>query len=123
LLLSLECAGYAIDRITTIQGKKMVENPTERDNPEMFGLRFEKTKVDKLMLEGTLEFQLSDVGIVATTDKGKITIEFDKEKFRPAEVPIWLAGTAKIQELGFQINHTLKDIIDDQLDYFSDPSR
>jgi GDPmannose 4,6-dehydratase len=123
LLLSLECAGYAIDRITTIQGKKMVENPTERDNSEMFGLRFEKTKVDKLMLEGTLEFQLSDVGIVATTDKGKITIEFDKEKFRLAEVPIWLAGTAKIQELGFQINHTLKDIIDDQLDYFSDPSR
>jgi GDPmannose 4,6-dehydratase len=123
LLLSLECAGYNIDRITIIRGKKAVENPTELDNSEMFGLRFEKTKIDKLMLEGTLEFQLSDVGIVAATDKGNITIEFDKEKFRPAEVPIWLAGTAKIQELGFQINHTLKDIINDQLDYFSDPAR
>jgi GDPmannose 4,6-dehydratase len=122
-LLSLECAGYAIDRITTIRGKKAVENPTELDNSEMFGLRFEKTKIDRLMLEGALEFQLSDVGIVAATDKGNITIEFDKEKFRPAEVPIWLAGTAKIQELGFQINHTLKDIINDQLDYFSDPAR
>jgi GDPmannose 4,6-dehydratase len=89
----------------------------------MFGLCFEKTKIDKLILEGALEFQLSDLGIVATTDKGTITIEFDQEKFRPAEVPIWLAGTAKIQELGFHTNHTLKDIINDQLNYFSGPSR
>jgi GDPmannose 4,6-dehydratase len=74
-------------------------------------------------LEGKLEFQLSDVGIVAATDKGKISIEFDKEKFRPAEVPIWLAGTAKIQELGLQMRYALKDIINDQLEYFSDPAR
>ncbi len=86
-------------------------------------MRFEKTKVDKLLLDGELEFQLSDIGIIAATDKGKITIEFDREMFRPAEVPIWLAGTAKIRELGFQINRTLRDIINDQLSYFSDPAR
>ena len=118
LLLSLECAGYAIDRIAAIKGNKTIENPTELDNSEMFGLRFEKTKVDKLMLDGTLEFQLLDVGIVAATDKENIPIEFHKEKFRPAEVPILLASTAKIRELGFQITHTLKDIINDQLNYF-----
>jgi GDPmannose 4,6-dehydratase len=123
LLLSLECAGYTIDRIATIKGNKTIENPTEPDNSEMFGLRFEKTKVDRLMLEGKLEFQLSDIGISAATDKGKITIEFDNEKFRPTEVPIWLAGTGKIQELGFRIKYSLKDIIEDQLNYFSDPSR
>jgi len=123
LLLSLECAGYAIDRITTIQGKKMVENPTELDNSEMFGLSFEKTKVDRLMLEGKLEFKLSDLGVIVNTAKGNIPIEFDKEKFRPAEVPIWLSGTAKIQELGFRIKCRLKDIINDQLEYFSDPAR
>jgi GDPmannose 4,6-dehydratase len=123
LLLSLECAGYNIDRITTIQGKKAVENPTELDNSEMFGLSFEKTKVDRLMLEGKLEFKLSDLGVIVNTDKGNITIEFDKEKFRPAEVPIWLSRTAKIQELGLQMSYTLKDIINDQLDYFSDPAR
>jgi GDPmannose 4,6-dehydratase len=123
VLLSMECAGYTIDKIQTIKGNKVIDKPNELDNSEMFGLRFEKTKVDKLMLEGTLEFQLSDVGIVATTDKGEITIEFDREKFRPAEVPIWLAGTAKIQELGFQVKHTLKDIINDQLNYYLDPAR
>jgi GDP-D-mannose dehydratase len=123
LLLSLECAGYTVERIETFSGDKIVDNPNKMDNSEMFGLPFEKTRVDRLMLEGKLQIQLSDVGIVATTDKGKITVEFDKEKFRPAEVPIWLAGTGKIQELSFRIKCRLKDIIKDQLDYFSDPSR
>jgi len=120
ILLGLECAGYIIDRITTIQGKKAIQNPTKLDNSGMFGLRFEKTKVDKLMLESGLDFRLSDLGIIADTDKGEITIEFDKEKLRPAEVPILLTDTTKIRKLGFRTSHTLKDIIKDQLNYFSD---
>jgi GDPmannose 4,6-dehydratase len=123
LLLSLECAGYRIDQIQTVKGDKVIDNPSELDDSEMFGLRFEKTKIDKLMLEDKLEFQPADLGIIAITDKGKITIEFDAERFRPAEVPMLLTGTAKIQELGFQINHSLKDIINDQLDYYLDPAR
>ena len=123
LLLSLECAGYNIDRITTFKSKKTVENPTELDNSEMFGLRFEKTKVDRLMLEGKLEFHLSDVGIIAITDKGKIIIEFNKERLRPAEVPILLTRITKIRKLGFTTSHALRDIIEDQLNYFLDPAR
>lgn len=123
LLLSLECAGYTIDKIETLSGGKVVYQPCELDNTEMFGLRFEKTKVDKLLLEGSLEYQLSDIGIVAITDKGRITIEFDQDKFRPAEVPILLAGTAKLRSVGLQINHTLKDIINDQLNYFLNTTR
>jgi GDPmannose 4,6-dehydratase len=123
LLLSLGCAGYVVNRIETLNGKKVVDNPNKLDSSKMFGLHFEKTKVDKLILEGKLDFQLSDIGIVAVTDKGKITVEFDKEKFRPAEVPILLARTAKIEELGFRVQHSLRDIINDQLNYFLDPSR
>lgn len=123
LLLSLECAGYVVDRIETIEGNKVVEKPNEADSSEMFGLQFERTRVDKLMLDGKLEFQPSDIGIIATTDKGKITIEFGKERFRPADVPILLTRTAKIQELGFKVQHSLRDIINDQLNYFLDPSR
>jgi GDPmannose 4,6-dehydratase len=123
LLLSLECAGYAVNRIETIKGKKVVDNPNELDSSNMFGLHFEKTKVDKLILEGKLEFQLSDIGIVAITDKRKITVEFDEAKFRPAEVPILLARTSRIEELGFRVQHSLSDIITDQLNYFLDPSR
>ena len=123
LLLSLEGAGYAIDRIETINGNKVVETPTEVDNSEVFGLCIEKTKVDKLMLDGTLEFEPSDIGIVVCSNQGKITIEFDKDKLRPTDVPMLLSGTAKIQQLGFQINYSLRDIINDQLNYFLDPSR
>jgi GDPmannose 4,6-dehydratase len=123
LLLSLECAGYNIDRITTFKSKKTVENPTELENSEVFGLRFEKTKVDRLMLEGKLEFQLSDVGIIANTDKGKIIIELNKGRLRPVEVPILLTSIKKLQQLGFRTSRTLRDIINDQLNYFSDPAR
>jgi GDPmannose 4,6-dehydratase len=123
VLLSLECAGYIVDKIQTIKGDKVIDRPNELDNSEVFGLRFEKTKVDKLMLDGKLEFQPADSGIIAITDKGKVTIKFDVERFRPAEVPMLLTRTAKIQELDFQINHSLKDIINDQLNYFLDPAR
>jgi GDP-mannose 4,6-dehydratase len=123
VLLSLESAGYRIDKIQTITGDKVIDNPTEIDNSEMFGLRFEKTRIDKLLLENKLEFQPADLGIIASTDKGKITIEYDAERFRPAEVPILLTSTAKIQQLGFKIKHTLKDIIKDQLNYYLDPTR
>lgn len=123
ILLSLECAGYSIAKIQTFRGKKTVETPTRPDRSKMFGLTFEKTVVDRMLLEGELEFQAADGGIIAFTDKGKVPIEFDRERFRPAEVPILLASTAKIRKLGFQAKHTLKDIINDQLNYYLDPSR
>ena len=124
LLLSLEAAGYTVEKIQTIKkGDKVIDNPTEIGNSEAFGLRFETTKVDKLLLEHKLEFHTSDIGIKVTTSKGGVTVEFDQEKFRPADVPILLSGTAKIQKLGFQISYGLKDIINDQLNYYLDPTR
>jgi GDPmannose 4,6-dehydratase len=123
ILLSLESAGYGITKIQTIDGNKKVEAPTEVDNSEIFGLTFERTKVDKLMLEGKLEFESSDRGILVNTDKGTVTIEFDQERFRPSDVPILLSDTAKIRKIGFSVSHSLRDIINDQLNYFLEPSR
>ena len=123
LLLSLECAGYTPLKIETAKGDKAIDRPTDIDNSEIFGLSFEKTKVDKLMLQGKLVFAPSDIGIIVTTEKGKVTVEFDQDRFRPAEVPILLSNTAKIQKLGFQAKHSLKDIINDQMNYYLDPSR
>ena len=123
LLLSLECAGYTTLKIETAKGDKAIDKPTDVDNSEIFGLSFEKTKVDKLMLQGELVFAPSDMGIIVTTEKGKVTVEFDQDRFRPAEVPILLSDTAKIQKLGFQAKHSLTDIINDQLNYYLDPAR
>ncbi|MFB0559111.1 MAG: GDP-mannose 4,6-dehydratase [Dehalococcoidales bacterium] len=123
ILLSLESAGYNITKIQTIRGNKVVKAPAEVDNSEIFGLNFEKTKVDRLMLEGNLEFDTSDAGIIASTEKGAVTIEFDTEKLRPSDVPVLLSETAKIRQIGFNVNHSLKDIINDQLNYFLEPTR
>ncbi|GAI46323.1 unnamed protein product, partial [marine sediment metagenome] len=69
-----------------------------------------------------LEFALEGKGIWVYTDKGKIPIEFDPGKFRPAEVPILLSDTRKIQQLGFKVTHKLEDIIKDQLNFYLKPS-
>lgn len=123
LLLSLECAGYEVYRLQDLKGQKRVEKPTEIDRSAMFGLLFEKTEVDRLMLEGALSFELADGGLVVETSKAKVVVEFDSQRFRPAEVPVLLSDTTKIRELGFRIEHSLKDIINDQLNYYLDPGK
>lgn len=118
ILLGLEEAGWKIEQIETLNGKKSVDNPTENDGSSIYGIKFDKTKVDKLVLEDELQFGIEDKGLMVKTTEGNISIEFDAERFRPAEVPILLSDTAKIQKLGAKIKYGLKDIINDQLNYF-----
>ena len=123
ILLTLETAGYNISRIETFNEEKRVDYPTEINDSKIFGVKFEKTKVDEMMLNGELEYTVEDRGIYVFTNKGKIMIEFDPSRFRPAEVPILLSDTAKIQQLGFKTNYKLVDIIKDQVNYYLDPKR
>lgn len=91
---------------------KVVENPTNISNSKFFCVKFEKTAVDEMMLREELSFELIDKCIFVST---KIVVEFDASIFRPAEVPILLSDTKKIQDLGFKIEHSIKDIIRDRL--------
>lgn len=118
ILLGLEEAGWNIDKIKTVNNDKIIKNPTENDDTEIFGIKFDKTKVDRLMLEDQLEFQVEDKGIIVETDKEDIKVKFNPARFRPAEVPILLSNTSKIQKIGFKIDYTLNDIIKNQLNYF-----
>lgn len=118
ILLSLEEAGWEVNKIETLNGNKVVSNPTEIDTERYFGVRFEKTKVDRLLLDGNIEYTIDDKGIIVHTNNGKILIEFDPRRFRPAEVPILLCDTSKIKDLGFKTKYSLKDIIRDQLNYY-----
>ena len=119
ILISLEEAGYQINKIETLNGEKKITEPTVMDKNPIFGVKFDKTNVDRIMLEENLEYTIEDRGINVDTDKGKITIEFNPNRFRPAEVPIMLADTQKIQKIGAKIDYSLKDIINDQLNYFN----
>ena len=118
ILLGLKEAGWNISKIETFKGEKLVEDPTEIDDSAIFGVKFDKTIVDTKILEGELEYTLEDKGIKVYTDKGTVPIEFNPDRFRPAEVPILFADTAKIKNIGAKIDHSLNDIINDQLNYF-----
>ncbi len=118
LLLSLAEAGYPVSRLETAKGDKVIDEPIEPDKSEIFGISFEKTKVDDMMLRGKLDFKLEDEGVAVHSGSQRIKIAFDPERFRPAEVPILLSDTTKIEKLGFQVKYTVKDIIADQLDHY-----
>lgn len=123
ILLSLENAGMPVDRIETVKGGKAVEAPTEKDTSAAFGVPFEKTKVDRMLLEGAIEFAAGDQGIIARSGDKKIPILFDPERFRPAEVPILFADTTKIRRLGFSSTYSVEDIIRDQLNFYMDEKK
>ena len=123
ILLALELAGYKIKRIETFNGDKKIEAPTEMTDSKFFGIKFEKTIVDEMLLRNEIHFEPEDRGIFAIIGDEKIPIEFDLKRFRPAEVPILLSDTSKIQNLGFEVKHSLKDIIRDQLNYYLDAKR
>jgi len=118
ILLGLKEAGWNISKIETFNEQKIINNPTEIDDSSIFGVKFDKTIVDTKILEGELEYTLGDKGIKVHTDKGVIPIEFNPDRFRPSEVPILFADTAKIKRIGAKIEHGLNDIIKDQLNFF-----
>jgi GDP-mannose 4,6-dehydratase len=122
ILLTLEQLGYKIHEIETASGGKRVKDPIERDYKEAFGLNFEKTRIDKLLLDGEIEFIPEDKGIWVKTDNGIITVGFDPNKFRPADVPILLSKPKKVMDkLGFKPTRTLTNLIKDQINYYLNP--
>ena len=70
------------------------------------------------MLNQEINFDLSDEGIWITTEKGKIPVYFNPNRFRSLEVPILLSDTTKINKLGFKVENDLSDIVKDQIHYY-----
>jgi len=121
LLMSLEAAGFPVQQVGASNGGKVIKDPTEPDSTPMFGVPFRKTKLDRMLLSGDAEYLLEDGGVTVMTTKGAIPVVFDPAKFRPAEVPILLADTSKIEKIGFKVSCRVEDIIRDQIAFFSDP--
>jgi len=120
ILLSLEEAGYTIYGIRTFNGDKLVKNPTQINNDKYYGVSFAKTLVDSMILDDELEYTIADKGLLVDTDRDTVKIQFNPDRFRPAEVPILFSNTEKIQKLGVEVQHSINDIIKDQLNYYMD---
>ncbi len=121
LLLAFEELGYEIHSLETLNGNKKISNPAETSNNHLFNTKFEKSKIDEMMLTGEIEYTLEDKGLIIRTNRGNITVEFDPKRFRPADVPILMSDTRKIQELGYKVSKSLRDIIKDQINYYLNP--
>ena len=118
ILLSLEGAGYSVERIRSLKNGKKVENPVSPDDKSFFGRDFFHTKVDRMLLENSIRFERQDEGIRVESSEEDVVIRFKKDRFRPSEVPILMSDTGRMKDLGFSIDHSISDIIDDQLGYF-----
>ncbi|MBE6493364.1 MAG: GDP-mannose 4,6-dehydratase [Methanosphaera stadtmanae] len=118
ILLSLEEAGYTVDSISTYNDEKTIKEPTEMNNDKYYGVTFDKTKVDSMLLNDEIEYTIDDKGLKVDTNQGEVKVEFNPARFRPAEVPILFSNTEKIQKLGAKIEHSVSDIIKDQLNFY-----
>lgn len=122
LLWALEEAGFVVYAIETWGGTKRIESPTALDLTPAFGLRFEKSRADQLLLTGEVVYTVEDEGLLVHTATGTIRVEFDPQRFRPLEVPFLLCDPKKVAALGFEARRSLRDIIRDQLRFCSDQS-
>ena len=118
ILLAFESAGFDVKSIHSVKNNKVIDNPLERDRGKIFGFSFFRTKIDRLIIEGKIEFLLDDAGIIIETDKGNFKIVFDAERFRPSDIPIIICDNTKIKKLGFRVKHSLKDIVKEQVKYY-----
>ena len=118
ILLALEENGMKVEKIESFKNRKRVIDPLQPDTQPLWGRSLEFTKVDSLMLREGLTFELEDEGVWVHTDSGKIPVQFNPERFRALDVPILLADSSKIAQLGFKSEHTLSDIVRDQVNYY-----
>lgn len=120
ILWTLEVLGYEVNTLETGTKLKYGE-PTEIAPDPWYGVEFEKTRMDNLLLGGRLEFTPADKGLIVKTNKGDVKINIDPARFRPADVPVLFSDTTKIEQIGFEVKHSVKDIIFEQINYYLNP--
>lgn len=121
ILLALYIGKYYPDKIETSKFEIEIDSPLAPIVKTTFGVEFERSLVDDMMLEGGLEWKLEHSSIRVLTPKGDVIIIFDRHRYRPAEVPILLSNTKKAQSLGIQQHRSVHNIIRDQINFFLNP--
>jgi len=121
MLLALEEVGWSVRGLRTLRGTKSVDRPADIRPLRLWGMEFDATRIDELMLTEGLAFDLPDEGLLVSTSRGDVRITFDPQRFRPSEVPILLCDASRSQSLGFRSRATLRDIVRDQIEYYRIP--
>ncbi len=118
LLVSIECAGYSIQNISSFDGEFIVENPLASNNLSLLGVSGVYSHVDEKIAENESLFTLKSGGIRVKTDKGIIPIVFNQELYRPSDNPFIVADIEKLKRLGYEPIKKIHDIAFDQVQSF-----
>ena len=121
LLTSIEVSGHEVIEVCTKDTRTCIKDPMADNNNPLFNSTFQKSEIDHMMIEEEIEFGLSDGGLVIKTSDIDIPVIFDKEKFRPSDVPILFSDISKIKSLGFQVRYNIRDIVQEQINFYSNP--
>lgn len=119
ILTALQKCNISIYRIESIRNSKIIDYPMEINKSPIWDCNFEKTKVDHLMLEGKLSFNLFDEGIRIITDSDPVSIVFDQSRYRSLEVPILLSNTSRLKKIGFRHDKNINYLINEQMQRFN----
>jgi GDPmannose 4,6-dehydratase len=122
ILYGIKALGYNIESIETFEGDKKFQDPLEEVSLEMGGISFPSNKIDQALLLNNYHFDLKDKGLRIVTSKREFKILFDPARFRPSDVPVLMSNIQKISKIGFVVKHTLSDIINDQINYYLNPT-
>lgn len=120
LLMSIEASGHKVREISTFHSEKVVNDPLKPDKSSVFGISFEKPKIDQMILTDEITFNIEDEGLIVKTDGPDIRVRFDQSRFRPSEVPILFSDITKVKKLGYKVRYQVRDIIRDQTNFFMD---
>jgi GDP-D-mannose dehydratase len=118
ILYTISVLGYEINKVMTLKKDKIITSPLDPLELTIGNTSVESNVIDDKMLRGELEYDLTDQGLVVETNKRSFKIEFEESRFRPSDVPILLSNINKIKELGFETKRSLRNIIQDQINYY-----
>ena len=82
ILHSIEACGMPVKEICTTRTGKCLKDPLEPDNEALFGAYFEKSKVDRMILDGTLYFGPQEGGILVRIAENTTPIDICLEMVR-----------------------------------------
>ena len=124
ILYTISTLGYRINELSTFRNDKRVKEPVGKQLVTVGKTTFNSCVIDDMFLSGDLNFDLRDEGIVIRTDKRDFKVQFDSSRFRPSEVPILLSNPERIKtDLGVSSSKQVRDIINDQVNYYLDADR
>lgn len=120
VLWGIESLGREINRVSTLDGKVKVTDPLSPIAGRIFGVEFEKTRLDSAIMTGEISFTDRAGGVLIETDRTKYQINIEKHQFSLPDSPVILCDNRKAKQIGFKVTKSVKYIVQEQIAHFKE---